>query len=295
MIRLNKLSDRPGSTRQRRRKARGIGTGKGKTAGRGHKGQKSRSGASLFGQEGGQNPLVRRLPKRGFTSRDKTPWCEINLQQIQEKIDQHRLDINQTIDEDALFQAGLMRRGRMYARVLGVGELKQAIELHVAHSSKGARSKIERSGGKVKNLASAVKNLDSKHLYGLYNKEVNIKEAIQINFEGVSMYLKSNVDRYNINATDTVNVDIEVRLDDTEKMIEPDLLSELSILFDGYGIESEVQSLDFSQIYNDISSRNVFNSTVKYHPTETGSLDILVNIMRGHERIARTRHTLDCE
>ena len=148
-MKLNDLRDNPGARKSRMRVGRGIGSGKGKTAGRGQKGQKSRSGVSVWGFEGGQMPLHMRLPKRGFNNIFAKDFAEVNLGAIQKTIDAGKLDAKGTIDHAVLKAAGLARGGKDGVRVLGKGELKAKLALKVAGITKGAREAIEKAGGSV--------------------------------------------------------------------------------------------------------------------------------------------------
>jgi large subunit ribosomal protein L15 len=148
-IKLNELSDNPGARKSRMRVGRGIGSGKGKTAGRGQKGQKSRSGVSVWGFEGGQMPLHMRLPKRGFNNIFAKDYAEVNIGAVQKAIDAGKLDAKGTLDQAALKAAGLVRGGRDGVRLLGKGELKAKLSVSVAGISKGAREAVEKAGGSV--------------------------------------------------------------------------------------------------------------------------------------------------
>jgi len=148
-MKLNEIRDNAGARKGRMRVGRGIGSGKGKTAGRGQKGQKSRSGVSVFGFEGGQMPLHMRLPKRGFNNIFAKDYAEVNLGAIQKLIDAGKLDAKGTLDHDALKAAGLARGGKDGVRLLGKGELKAKLALRVAGVSKGAREAVEKAGGSV--------------------------------------------------------------------------------------------------------------------------------------------------
>jgi large subunit ribosomal protein L15 len=148
-MKLNELRDNPGARKGRVRVGRGIGSGLGKTAGRGQKGQTSRSGVSIFGFEGGQMPLHMRLPKRGFNNIFARDYAEVNLGAIQKAIDSGKLDAEGTLDHDVLKGAGLARGGKDGVRILGKGELKAKLALKVAGVSKGAREAIEKAGGSV--------------------------------------------------------------------------------------------------------------------------------------------------
>lgn len=153
-MRLNELSDKAGATKLRTRVGRGIGSGKGKTGGRGVKGQKSRSGVAIKGFEGGQMPLHMRLPKRGFNKPNRKQWSEINLGRLQKAIDAGKIDAKKAIDAAVLIEAGLVRRELDGVRLLAKGELKTKVEITVAGASKAAVAAVEKAGGKV-NLPAA--------------------------------------------------------------------------------------------------------------------------------------------
>jgi large subunit ribosomal protein L15 len=148
-MKLNDLRDNPGARKDRMRVGRGIGSGKGKTAGRGQKVAKARSGVAVNGFEGGQMPLHMRIPKRGFNNIFAKDYAEVNLGMIQKFIDAGKLDAKAVIDQAALQAAGLSRGGKDGVRVLGKGELKAKVSLKVAGVSKGAREAIEKAGGSV--------------------------------------------------------------------------------------------------------------------------------------------------
>ena len=148
-MKLNELRDNPGARKSRVRVGRGIGSGLGKTAGRGQKGQKSRSGVSVWGFEGGQMPLHMRLPKRGFNNVFAKDYAEVNVGAIQKAIDAGKLDAKGTLDHAALKAAGLARGGKDGVRLLGKGELKAKLALKIAGASKGAREAVEKAGGSI--------------------------------------------------------------------------------------------------------------------------------------------------
>ena len=152
-MKLCEIADRPGARKTRRRVGRGIGSGKGKTAGRGVKGQKARTGVAVKGFEGGQMPLHRRLPKRGFNKPFRKEFNEINLGRLQQAIDAGKLDAKATIDADALVKAGVVRRAKHGVRLLGDGELTAKVALTVAGASKSAVAAVEKAGGSVTILA----------------------------------------------------------------------------------------------------------------------------------------------
>jgi len=148
-MKLNEIRDNDGARKGRVRVGRGIGSGLGKTAGRGQKGQKSRSGVSVKGFEGGQMPLHMRIPKRGFNNIFAKDYAEVNLGAIQKVIDAKKLDTKGTIDHAALKAAGLARGGKDGVRLLGKGELKTKVSFKVAGASKGAREAVEKLGGSI--------------------------------------------------------------------------------------------------------------------------------------------------
>jgi large subunit ribosomal protein L15 len=148
-MRLNELSDRPGATRAKKRLGRGVGSGLGKTSGRGIKGQKARAGVSIKGFEGGQMPLHRRLPKRGFNNIFAKKFNELNLGKIQAAVDSGRLDGKKPITVQALKDAGLIRRAKDGVRLLGTGEIKGKFAFEVTGASQSAIKAIEEKGGTV--------------------------------------------------------------------------------------------------------------------------------------------------
>jgi large subunit ribosomal protein L15 len=153
-MKLNQISDNAGAHKARMRIGRGIGSGKGKTGGRGGKGQTARSGVRIKGFEGGQMPLHRRLPKRGFKNTAfQIKLNEVNLGRLQKAIDEGKLDPKATINSDTLIKAGVMRRARAGVRLLGTGELKAKINIEVYGVSKSAQAAVEKAGGSVKVLA----------------------------------------------------------------------------------------------------------------------------------------------
>jgi|SRR5262245_52595708 len=151
-MKLSDIADKAGARKARRRLGRGIGSGKGKTGGRGVKGQKARTGVAVKGFEGGQMPLHRRLPKRGFKNILAKDFNEVNLGRIQQAIDAGKLDPAQTIDVEALVKAGVLRRAKDGVRLLGDGELKAKAAFAVAGASKSATEAVEKAGGSVKVL-----------------------------------------------------------------------------------------------------------------------------------------------
>jgi large subunit ribosomal protein L15 len=149
-MKLNELRDRDGATKSRKRVGRGIGSGSGKTGGRGVKGQKSRSGVAVNGYEGGQMPLYRRLPKRGFRNPFGKDFNTVSVARIQQAIDAKKLDPKETVTIEALVKAGVVRRARDGVRLLGDGELKAKLSFEVAGASRTAIEKVEKAGGSVK-------------------------------------------------------------------------------------------------------------------------------------------------
>ena len=153
-MKLNEIAPKPGSTKKRQRIGRGIGSGMGKTGGRGGKGQTARSGVRIKGFEGGQMPLHRRLPKRGFrNTKFQLRLNEVNLGRVQAAIDAKLLDTGAVVDAAALVKAGVMRRAKDGVRLLGGGELKAKVDCAVFGASKSAQAAVEKLGGSVKILA----------------------------------------------------------------------------------------------------------------------------------------------
>ena len=148
-MKLNELADNPGAAKKQKRVARGPGSGKGKTAGRGIKGQKSRSGVAIGGYEGGQMPLYRRLPKRGFNKPNQLRFAVINLGLIEKFIGLGKLDAKGEITEDALVAAGLTGHKRDGIRILNKGEIKSKVNLVVAGASAAAIEAIKAAGGSI--------------------------------------------------------------------------------------------------------------------------------------------------
>ena len=148
-MKLNDLRDNKGARKSRVRVGRGIGSGLGKTAGRGQKGAKARSGVSIAGFEGGQMPLHMRLPKRGFNNPFAKDYAEVNLGLVQKLVDAGKLDAKKLVDHEALQAAGVARGGKDGVRLLGKGELTAKVSFKVAGASKGAIAAVEKAGGSV--------------------------------------------------------------------------------------------------------------------------------------------------
>ncbi|HEX6103579.1 MAG TPA: 50S ribosomal protein L15 [Alphaproteobacteria bacterium] len=148
-MKLNQLSDNPGARKNRIRVGRGIGSGKGKTAGRGGKGQTARTGVAIKGFEGGQMPLHRRLPKRGFKNIFRQEHAVVNLGRLQQAVEAGKLDPKATVGRDALKAAGLVNKVGAGIKLLAKGELKQALTIEVDRASKSAIEAVEKAGGKV--------------------------------------------------------------------------------------------------------------------------------------------------
>ena len=148
-MRLNEISDNQGATKDRKRVGRGAGSGTGKTSGRGHKGQKSRAGATINGFEGGQMPIYRRLPKRGFKNPFRRQYRIVNIDDIQKAVDTGKVKSGAELDAQSLQDVGIVGKGKSGIRVLGRGKINVAINLNVAGASKTAITAIEKAGGKV--------------------------------------------------------------------------------------------------------------------------------------------------
>ncbi|MFD1157334.1 50S ribosomal protein L15 [Roseovarius aestuarii] len=148
-MKLNELRDNPGATKKRKRVGRGPGSGMGKTAGRGIKGQKSRSGVAIAGYEGGQMPLYQRLPKRGFSKPNRKQYAVVNLGLIQKFVDAKKLDAKKAITEDVLVETGIVRRKLDGVRILAKGEISAKVTLEVTGASKSAVEAVEKAGGSL--------------------------------------------------------------------------------------------------------------------------------------------------
>lgn len=149
VMNLNELSDLAGARRKRKRAGRGNASGLGSTAGRGTKGQKSRSGVSLLGFEGGQMPLYRRLPKRGFNKPNRSRYQELTLARLQAAIDAGKIDAKSEITEDALVAAGVVRRKRDGVRLIGTGELTAKVQINIAGATRSSVAAVEKAGGSI--------------------------------------------------------------------------------------------------------------------------------------------------
>ena len=159
-MKLNEIADRPGANHNSKRVGRGIGSGKGKTAGRGVKGQKSRAGVAVKGFEGGQMPLHRRLPKRGFNNISAKEFNEIDLGRVQQAIDAGKLDAQASVTAESLKAAGIVKRVKDGVRLLCNGELKAPVAFEIAGASKAAIAAVEKAGGTVKILGSEANPAD---------------------------------------------------------------------------------------------------------------------------------------
>mgnify|MGYP001801208716 CR=1 FL=1 len=149
-MKLNELRDNPGATKRKKRVGRGPGSGMGKTAGRGIKGQKSRSGVAIKGNEGGQMPLSQRLPMRGFNKPNRKKYAVVNLGLIQKFVDAKKLDTKGAITEDPLIEAGIVRRKLAGVRILAKGDVTAKLTLEVTGASKSAIEAVEKAGGSLK-------------------------------------------------------------------------------------------------------------------------------------------------
>jgi large subunit ribosomal protein L15 len=149
VIKLNDLNNELSPKKNRKRVGRGIGSGKGKTCGRGHKGQKSRTGSSVNGFEGGQTPLYRRLPKRGFHNLDRVEYQVINIGDLQKFVDSKKIDVKKEINKQSLYEAGIIKKLSLPVKVLSRGDLKASLNLNVDAASAKAVIIVEKAGGKV--------------------------------------------------------------------------------------------------------------------------------------------------
>lgn len=147
---LNEITDNPGARHRKMRVGRGIGSGKGKTCGRGGKGQTARTGVAIKGFEGGQMPIHRRLPKRGFNNISRVEYAVLNVQDLQRAIDAKKLDAKKDVTREALVAAGLIKATALEVKLLGKGEIKSKVTVEVAKASKTAIAAVEKAGGSVK-------------------------------------------------------------------------------------------------------------------------------------------------
>lgn len=154
-MKLHELRDNPGATKSKKRVGRGPGSGKGKTAGRGIKGQTSRSGVAINGYEGGQMPLYQRLPKRGFTKPNRKSFAVVNLGMIQKFVDASKIDGSAPVTEDVLVASGLVRRRLDGVRVLAKGDFSAKLDIEVTGASRSAIEAVEKAGGSLKVAAAA--------------------------------------------------------------------------------------------------------------------------------------------
>lgn len=161
-MKLNEIADNPGARHARKRVGRGIGSGLGKTAGRGGKGQTARKGGAKAGFEGGQMPIYRRLPKRGFNKPNVVDYNEVNLGLVQAAVDAKKLDASATVTAAALVAAGVIKAPLGGVRLLGKGELKSRLAFEVYHATAGAVAAVEKAGGSVKMLKPAPAAQDAK-------------------------------------------------------------------------------------------------------------------------------------
>ena len=157
-MKLNELRDNEGARKDRKRVGRGAGSGVGKTSGRGHKGQKSRAGATINGFEGGQMPIYRRLPKRGFKNPFRKEYAVVNIGDVQKAIEEGRLDVSGDVDEAALRGAGLAGKVKLGIRLLAKGEISTKVTVRVTGASKAAVAAVEKAGGSIVLPVSAETN-----------------------------------------------------------------------------------------------------------------------------------------
>ena len=166
-MKLNEIKDNLGSTKSQKRIGRGIGSGTGKTSGKGHKGQKSRSGVSIKGFEGGQMPIHRRLPKRGFTNINRVNYTELNVDKIQKLIDSKKIDPKKIISYKTILDLGLVKSKKGKIKLLGKGDIKIKVDIEVSAFSKAAKENIEKIGGSVIILDDKKKSINQDKKTGV--------------------------------------------------------------------------------------------------------------------------------
>ena len=160
-MKLNSIKDNKGANQERKRIGRGIGSGTGKTSGKGHKGQKARSGVAIKGFEGGQMPIHRRLPKRGFNNINRVPNVELNIEKIEKLIDTKVIDPKKVINHKSLMEIGLVKSENSKLKLLGKGQIKNKINIEVTSSSSAAKEMVEKMGGSVLTVNNK-KSVDQK-------------------------------------------------------------------------------------------------------------------------------------
>tara|TARA_A100001015_G_C14763980_1_gene622555 strand:+ start:294 stop:782 length:489 start_codon:yes stop_codon:yes gene_type:complete len=160
-MKLNSIKDNKGANQERKRIGRGIGSGTGKTSGKGHKGQKARSGVAIKGFEGGQMPIHRRLPKRGFNNINRVPNLELNIEKIEKLIDTKVIDPKKVINHKSLMEIGLVKSENSKLKLLGKGQIKNKINIEVTSSSSAAKEMVEKMGGSVLTVNNK-KSVDQK-------------------------------------------------------------------------------------------------------------------------------------
>ena len=166
-MKLNEIKDNIDSSKPRKRIGRGIGSGTGKTSGKGHKGQKARSGVSIKGFEGGQMPIHRRLPKRGFTNINKIKYVELNFDKIQKLIDNKKLDPKKIMNHKTFLDLGLINSTKTKIKLLAKGQIKHKIEIEVSAFSKSAKENIEKIGGSIVILDNKNSNMNQTKKLGV--------------------------------------------------------------------------------------------------------------------------------
>ena len=166
-MKLNEVKDNIGASKVRKRIGRGIGSGTGKTSGKGHKGQKARSGVSIKGFEGGQMPIHRRLPKRGFTNINRINYVELNFEKIQKLIDNKKIDPKKIIDYKTFIDLGLVKSKETMIKLLAKGEIKSKIDIEVSAFSKSAKEGIEKIGGSIVILDNQKSNVNQTNKSGV--------------------------------------------------------------------------------------------------------------------------------
>ncbi len=296
VLKLNRLSDTPGASKKRVRRGRGIGSGLGKTAGRGHKGQKARSGVAIKGHEGGQMPLHRRLPKRGFRGKRKF-WQIINLGQIQSAIDVGCLSAAGPITELELQKSGILKRGKYYARILADGILTSKIVLKVPYISENAARKIEDIGGVAKVLVP--QEIESR-LPSSYKSTRNpgelLTEELVLNFDGGSMNIKTTVDKDIVKRNDKIKMSLEISIKPPEAGLPKEYVDQMLVHVDGFGVNPEMMSVKFSDVLNDVKrNKGVYRRDIEFVPNDAEEIKILISLTYAGNILGRKSHILRCE
>lgn len=297
-LRLNNISDKRDARKHRTRRGRGIGSGLGKTAGRGHKGQKARTGVALKGHEGGQMPLHRRLPKRGFRSRKIKPWCIVNVGDIQSAVDKGRLLEDVIITERDLLRSGLLSDGKYFARILGDGIVSSKLHLEIPYASKPAIEKIEKMGGSIKILprSKLESSLPTKYKYEYRDDNWGTREMVARLGEGEIMHLKTHLLSNEVKSGEEISLFVEINVQSDDKDMSEEQLDEYYLYFGGFGASTKRDVLRLTDVFRQAaSSEGKFETEIKFQPEREGEIKVFVGLTHAGNRLVRRSHVLHCQ